>query len=204
MEIKDSGDRRTFAGGGVRDMAEGKGACHLLPLDIVANVYDYIEKTGKDNIPFSPAKILRNLNEYIRHGKTLGILDNIAAFALWRYENLETAILEVAIHYEMGAKKYAPRNWERIGETDTFVDSATRHFLKFMRGDDDEPHDRAFLWNLLGLLWTVKTLHQKEVNASDIFKDIFEDNNNDIQTGLFEIVQQNANMALQQPSKLYK
>lgn len=26
--------------------------------------------------------------------------------------------------------------------------------MKFMRGDDDEPHNRAFLWNLLGAIWT--------------------------------------------------
>jgi hypothetical protein len=192
MEIKDSGDRREFAGGGVRDMAEGKGACHLLPLDIVAGVYEYVDKTGKDNIIFNPAKVLNNINEFIRRGCTKGIYDNIAAFAYWHYQTLETAMLEVAIHYEMGAKKYEPRNWERIMETDTFVDSATRHFFKFMRGDDDEPHDRAFLWNLLGLLWTVKQLAKKDIA-------------NDLQTGLFDTIRQNAAMVTgQSKSRLEK
>jgi hypothetical protein len=34
--IKDSGDRREFESGAVRDMQEGKGRCDLLPLDVVA------------------------------------------------------------------------------------------------------------------------------------------------------------------------
>lgn len=153
-QILDSGNRRQFAGGGVRDMAEGKGACHLLPLDIVAEVYDYAQNVV--DVTFSPQKIFRNMNAYLWENNTDGILDNIVSFAIWHFKNLETAMLEVAIHYENGSKKYTPNNWRRIGETDTFVDSATRHFLKFLRGDQDEPHDRAFLWNLLGLLWTDK------------------------------------------------
>lgn len=185
MEIKDSGNRREFAGGGVRDMAEGKGACHLLPLDIVADVYEYVNKVGKDNIVFNPVNVLNNMNDFIMNEHTSGIYDNIAAFALWHYKNLETAMLEVAVHYEMGAKKYAPNNWRHILETNCFVDSATRHFLKFMRGDDDEPHDRAFLWNLLGLLWTVKQLGKKEIA-------------NDIQAGLFQTVLRHANVATEQ------
>lgn len=36
MTIKDSGERREFETGAVRDIAEGKGRCDLMPLDIVA------------------------------------------------------------------------------------------------------------------------------------------------------------------------
>ena len=35
-EIKDSGARREFESGAVRDIQEGKGRCDLLPLDVVA------------------------------------------------------------------------------------------------------------------------------------------------------------------------
>lgn len=34
--IKDSGDRREYETGAVRDMAAGKGRCDLLPLDVAA------------------------------------------------------------------------------------------------------------------------------------------------------------------------
>ena len=30
---------------------------------------------------------------------------------------------------------------------------ALRHYLKHKRGDMDEPHDRAFVWNLLCCIW---------------------------------------------------
>lgn len=35
-----------------------------------------------------------------------------------------------------------------------YIDSGVRHYLKFKRGDTDEPHDRAFIWNMLGAIWT--------------------------------------------------
>jgi hypothetical protein len=140
-------------------MAEGKGACYLMPLDIVADVYyTYDHYATETDLSFHVSNALNNINNYIRTGETSGIIHNIIAFSLFHFKSLETAMLEVAIHYEMGAKKYAARNWEHILETDCFVDSATRHFFKWLRGDQDEPHDRAFLWNLLGLLWTDKQL----------------------------------------------
>lgn len=152
MEIKDSGNRRTFSGGGVRDMAEGKGACHLLPLDIIAEIFAY-ERQNK-GIYLNTNEVFDCLSEYQEKGYTTCIYPVIVSFAYEVFGNMETAILELAIHYEMGAKKYKPNNWKLIGETNTFLDSAVRHYLKFLRGDNDEPHNRAFLWNLVGLLWT--------------------------------------------------
>ena len=40
--IKDSGNRREFSTGAVRDMAEGKGRCDLLPLDVIAHILKHI------------------------------------------------------------------------------------------------------------------------------------------------------------------
>ena len=61
----------------------------------------------------------------------------------------------MAIHYEEGAKKYAPNNWKKGIPTSCFLSSGVRHYAKFKRGDNDERHDRAFLWNMVGLLWTL-------------------------------------------------
>ena len=72
-----------------------------------------------------------------------------------------TLLLEVSKHYEEGAKKYSARNWEKGIPLHCYIDSAVRHYLKFLRGDDDERHDRAFVWNLLGALWT--QLHKPEL-----------------------------------------
>jgi hypothetical protein len=65
-----------------------------------------------------------------------------------------TAIIEVAKIYEAGARKYEPRNWEKGIPMSRFLDSGLRHFMKFMRGDDDEPHLAQAVWNFLCLLDT--------------------------------------------------
>ena len=39
-EIKDSGNRTEFGTGAVRDIQDDKGRCDLLPLDVVADLYE--------------------------------------------------------------------------------------------------------------------------------------------------------------------
>ena len=64
------------------------------------------------------------------------------------------AIHRLAQLFERGAVKYADRNWEKGLPLHSFIDSGVRHYFKFLRGDTDEPHDRAFMWNLIGALRT--------------------------------------------------
>ena len=138
--IKDSGARRSFPSGAVRDIAEGKGRADLLPLGIIAY------HTDDD--------ILANVEKYIRTGNTNRLWQAITLFCEEVYGNLPTGLLEVSIQYEQGAAKYSDRNWEKGIPVHCFIDSGVRHYLKFRRGDKDEPHDKAFTWNLLGCLWT--------------------------------------------------
>ena len=63
-------------------------------------------------------------------------------------------IIELSKLYEAGSLKYPDRNWERGMPLSCFVDSALRHFRKFLRGDKDEPHLVQYCWNLCGLLQT--------------------------------------------------
>lgn len=146
--IKDSGDRREYETGAVRDMAEGKGRCDLLPLDVA------------DMMMGSPG-VLRLISEFQR-------TDNEEFLTRALREALErsgwdapTMLLEVAKHMEEGAKKYGERNWEKGLPVSCYIDSAVRHYLKWCRGDDDEPHDRAFFWNMLCCLWTIRHKSEK-------------------------------------------
>lgn len=147
MELKDSGTRREFPSGAVRDINEGKGRCDLLPLDMVGEVF------GDD--------VLNNLDGYVRTGDKELLVEALKEFSEKRYGDLYTAILEVSKQYEEGAKKYAERNWEKGIDLHCYIDSGVRHYLKWLRGDQDEPHDRAFVWNMLGALWTQK--HKPEL-----------------------------------------
>lgn len=147
MEILDSGTRRTFDSGAVRDVQEGKGRCDLLPLDVIACLLH--EKIEID-------EIISHINEYVRFGDITYLFSAIESFIKHRYVDTPTAILEVAKHYSDGCQKYGERNWEIGIPLHCYIDSGIRHYLKCLRGDTDEPHNRAFLWNMLGAIWTHK------------------------------------------------
>ena len=155
MEIKDSGERREFNSGAVRDVAEGKGRCDLLPLDIIAKYYDYLG-SNENRIC---SDILDQIDCYIREGYRQYIfaaLKNFQQNFQGEVHETEHMWLELSKHFEQGAAKYSERNWEKGIPAHCFVDSAVRHFFKFIGGMTDEPHDRAFVWNLVCLLWTVE------------------------------------------------
>lgn len=99
---------------------------------------------------------------FLDTGRTDVMLKLISNSAVKLFGSIENALLEVSIHYEEGAEKYGEHNWEKGIPAHSFVDSAIRHYIKLRRGDKDERHDRAFIWNLLGLLWTIE--HHSELN----------------------------------------
>jgi len=153
--IKDSGERTEFDTGAVRDITQGKGRCDLLPLDIIAeHMHDPIlEQISLFQEINNPEKLWLALELFTRNIGKLGVVDITK-----RNANM---ILEVSKHFEDGAVKYGERNWEKGIPVNCYVDSAIRHYLKFLRGDTDEPHDRAFVWNILCCLWTLK--HRPEM-----------------------------------------
>lgn len=147
--IKDSGERREFQSGAVRDIQEGKGRCDLLPLDVVSKWAESINDSSslgailhciysyKNSYPHNIILIYQAMNEF-------------CADVSW---SISDALLEVSVHYEEGAKKYGEYNWQKGIPSHCYIDSGIRHLLKHYRGDTDERHDRAFIWNMLGLIW---------------------------------------------------
>lgn len=154
--IKDSGDRTQFETGAVRDMREGKGRCDLMPLEVVR---DLIADTRA-------REILDNVHLFLKHGDADFLKNCLDLFARHiggcdTYQaNVCTMFLEVAKHFEEGAKKYGENNWQKGIPVKCYIDSAVRHYLKWLRGDKDEPHDRAFVWNLMCCIWEVD-YHEK-------------------------------------------
>lgn len=144
--ILDSGKRREWDTGAVRDESQGKGRCDLLPLDVIA----LDEETGLNRILFHIDNFIR------REGGAPELYKALHLFCAEREWAWQTMLLEVAIHMENALAKYPERNWERGIPLHSYMDSAVRHYLKWRRGDEDEPHDRAFCWNLMASLWTLK------------------------------------------------
>lgn len=116
--LKDSGERRSFGTGAVRDVTVGKGNFSLL-------------------------------NPMVQ----------------WR----------LAKHFQKGAEKYEPRNWEKGIKFSTYVDSAQRHMTSFLLGMEDEDHLIAWLWNVYCLIATEEMIKRgilpKDLNDLPDYKE---------------------------------
>lgn len=148
--ILDSGNRRKFESGAVRDICEGKGRCDLLPLNVLGRMGDPV-LTQIDI--FQSCGLVSYLYE---------ALEMTYGDALKIFPDKYTMLLEVSKHFEAGAVKYGDNNWRKGIPVHCYIDSAVRHYLKYRRGDKDEPHDRAFCWNLMCGIWTC--LNKPELN----------------------------------------
>lgn len=161
-KLMDSGERREFKSGAVRDLAEGKGRMDLVPLDVAAHfLIKYREGSDLGNFKSGAALTLACLNKFIdscRSGEPKDdyIYEAMIIEARTLYDDPYTAIMEVSKQYEDGAKKYSERNWEKGIPVHCYIDSAARHLMKIGAGWDDEPHVRSTLWNLFSLAWTIK------------------------------------------------
>ena len=145
--IKDSGNRREFNTGAVRDIQEGKGRCDLLPLDVVCCFYGYFK-----NLDEPVFLLFDRIHRFIDTGDCKWLYEALVCFR--EFDSIHTMLLEVSKHFEEGAKKYGEHNWQKGIPTHCYIDSAVRHYLKWLRGDNDERHDRAFCWNILCCIWT--------------------------------------------------
>lgn len=162
--IKDSGNRREYETGAVRDIQKGKGRCDLMPLDVVA---EYLTLNGDEN------PVLMSIYQFQETGDTERLFDILDIFNNQNWENDETMLLEVSKHFEEGAKKYGENNWQKGIPESSYIDSAVRHYLKWRRGDDDERHDRAFVWNIICLIWTHEHITTNpEMPERSVFRDM--------------------------------
>lgn len=168
-KIKDSGERREFGTGAVRDMAVGKGRCDLMPLGVISEIY-------MRYLPESPD--IANIFSQIEKFKNDGDISHLQS-ALWSFIDYKdwggwcNMLLDVALHFEGGAMKYGEHNWQKGIYVHSYIDSAVRHFLKYLRGDRDEPHDRAFCWNILCCIWTVENKPEMD-DFTDMHKSLSE------------------------------
>ena len=164
--ILDSGDRTEFESGAVRDMREGKGRCDLLPMEVMDCLFN--DRIFSDILKFQDrgdVKYLYNaIDKFSHHWLADGALNGCTDEDRPTIEKIAYAnmCLEVAKHFEEGAKKYNDNNWRLGIPVKCYIDSAVRHYLKYIAGWDDEPHDRAVAWNLMCCIWTC--VHKPELN----------------------------------------
>lgn len=155
--IKDSGNRTEFESGAVRDIQKGKGRCDLLPLDVVSGLFK-----APENEVFDLINLFVETGDY-------KYLEG-ALFVNKVFDDIPTMLLEVSVHFSEGCEKYGENNWKKGINLNSYINSGVRHYLKHLRGDDDERHDRAFCWNIMCAIWTCK--HKPELNDYKKTQDI--------------------------------
>jgi len=171
-KLADSGERREFGTGAVRDLAEGKGRMDLVPLDVAASFLEAYTTTEKKlTFQKGAALVLQAISKFIDSCRSDEPQPQFLYMAMvieaqMLFPDPYTALIEVSKQYEDGAKKYSDRNWEKGISVHCYIDSATRHLMKVGRNDPDDPepvsiHSRATLWNLFSLAWTIK--HKPEL-----------------------------------------
>jgi len=144
--IKDGAPKKAFSSGAVRETKEGKGRCDLMPLKQVGEVLVDVDKH----------KTLQDVAKFMETGDTKLLATAIQKFVKYHTNYTECeAMIDVSKHYEQGAEKHGERNWEKGIPLHSYIDSGVRHFIQHVDGKTDEPHDRAFIWNMLGAMWTV-------------------------------------------------
>lgn len=168
--IKDSGERRVFESGAVRDMAEGKGRFDLIPIDVVSELVASCEGYTQQ-FTIVPG-LYETIGRFMKTGDVSNLYDVLSAAAEDRYENVYSALLDLAKHFEDGAKKYGENNWQKGLPVNSYIDSALRHLTKDCAGWTDEPHYRAFLWNITCAIWTAEhhphlNPYKKETSEAD-------------------------------------
>ena len=177
--LLDSGERRDFGTGATRDIQIGKGRCDLLPFGVISDLVRTYDVSVDTFTSYTGNSVTLNelvffifdcINDYVKSKEYNQdcILFAVNAFIFYHWgegvlgiPNVTPkfpykAILELSKHFEAGALKYEEDNWKKGVPMHSFLDSGIRHLLKFADNWEDEPHDRAFVWNMLCMLWTEK------------------------------------------------
>lgn len=147
--LKDSGERTEFASGAVRDVAAGKGRCDLLPIDSCRALLEYEFGASVALEDYRPCDILMAIEQFTNTGDPGNLIRAVKLFGVVEGMSDWQMIRMCARQLEDGAVKYGERNWERGIPLERYVDSGIRHLTKYYDEWSDEPHDRAFVWNML-------------------------------------------------------
>jgi len=159
-----SGDKiessyHTFESGAVRDIQEGKGRMDLVPLDVVCDLFS--KCPADDFVMSSNYRELAHIENFKNTQDTSYLYLALINFCRGLYISPVTMVIEVSKHFEDSLKKYKENNWKLGIPVNSFINSASRHYLKWLHGDTDEKHDLAFVWNLMCCISTVNSESMK-------------------------------------------
>lgn len=172
--IKIDGNEASFESGAIRYTKDGKGCFDLIPSKTIAQIVNIFE-TQYDNSSFTKLDVIYSMFRYRddANDTSTNTIDRILRallLSIWVYspdfeddkkltydyfeKALSHALIDLAYHYENGARHYGIDNWKKGIPCYSFYDSALRHMCQFLVGKNDENHGISAIWNLFGYLWT--------------------------------------------------
>lgn len=90
-----------------------------------------------------------------------------------RYDLIDEPILtRWAELMARGAEKYGENNWQKANseeEMQRFKASGFRHFIAWIRGDEDEDHAVAVCYNIMAAEFLKRKLHERETEQPRLF-----------------------------------
>lgn len=128
---KDSGKRRSFGTGAVRDMDTGKPRFSDVPTERI------IELTGNKLTPIENNPV------------------NLTPQAKDSYDLIPNEFLDhLQALLERGAEKYSAHNWRKGIPVSEYYNSLMRHLHQWRLGDTSEHHLSAVAFNVMGIMMT--------------------------------------------------
>lgn len=164
-DIKVSGEPQFYGENGARrNSAEGKGRFDLIPTEPFRFLIARLKEGG----------VITCTKEAITAAAFEGrIYDTIIALTIYAYDMrtlgdkplqehqvhdfvhvFNDMLIDLAKHFEKGAKIYGERNCQKGIPAWRFRDSGLRHLNQYFAGLDDEPHMISAIWNFWMLAWT--------------------------------------------------
>ena len=153
--LKDSGDRRQFETGAVRDRAVGKGLPALISAPLMTDYCDMYNETHEYSYVITE---LYNILQSGDWGKAIDIFHSLVMRTCFK-----TAMYRLSVQLEKGALKYSKRNWEKGMPLEEYINSALRHTFSIINEEDDEDHYAAALFNVMGLYHTGTMIKRGEL-----------------------------------------
>lgn len=166
-KILESGEKRYFEGGAFRDTGKGKGRFDLIPLSVINeyfNLYGSADFELRNHITDPTLNVYGYIDEYMKTNDPSYLSGALLSYINTNYivddanKVMARVLLEVSKHFEEGCTIYGENSWKKGIPTSVYVDSALRHYTKYLAGWTDEHHNRAFVWNILCCIWTTTNL----------------------------------------------
>jgi hypothetical protein len=112
----------------------------LMPLEVVCHILN-----PRGNLD----KVVRDIANFMKYNETGYLYSAIESFQSMAYRNsCYTMLLDVSKYFE----EYK-NDWQKGTPVNQYINAAIQHYLKWFRGDTDEAHDRAFVYNLMCCIW---------------------------------------------------